>query len=238
VVDFFAQDIVEAFREPGCPLCRSLAERERHDMAVFVREGYAVPEATTRLVESGGFCRRHAWLFHHLAVEAGTPWVVAKVYGRVVEHDLARARSQRRGGVETLRRSRRCSACDEAEKGAGRKAAFLVDALAADEVRIAYAVSDGLCRDHLAAAIDAAGGVQSRIGRVLLDDWRARLTRLDRDLAEYDRKRDHRFAHEPKGGEQDSPSRAVRRYAGEANGAVSPPAGQGRAGDRAPTADP
>ena len=74
-------------------------------MAVFVREGYAVPEATIRLVESGGFCRRHAWMFHRLAVEAATPWVVAKVYGQVVGHDLARARSQRRGGVETLRRS-------------------------------------------------------------------------------------------------------------------------------------
>lgn len=215
VADFFAQDILEAFRQPGCSLCRCLAERERHDMAAFVREGYAVPEATMRLVERGGFCRRHAWMFHLAAAEAGTPWVVAKVYRHMIADDIARADARRRGGADTLRHTR-CPACDEAEAGTARKAAFLVDALADHDVRLSYSVSDGLCREHLAAAVKAAGGVRSRVGRILLDDWRARLIRLDGDLAEYDRKRDHRFAHEPKGAEQESPAGAVRRYAGEA----------------------
>ena len=51
--------------------------------------------------------------------------------------------------------------------------------------------------------------------RFLLSDRRRRLERLALGLAEYDRKRDHRYAREPKGDEQRSITDVVRLYAGE-----------------------
>ncbi len=214
MVDFFALDIVEAFRATGCPLCRSLAEVERHDMAAFVREGRAVPEARRRLVESGGFCRRHARLFEDVCLGADARWVVADVYRQIVGHDLERLRATRRVRGPALERRRRCPACDEADAAAVRKAGFLVDALRSPDVRSTYALCDGVCAAHLDVVVAVAVEDEPRVARFLVDDWRSRLARLADELDGYDRTRDHRFTHERTAAEERSCAEVLRRYAG------------------------
>jgi hypothetical protein len=216
MVDFFAYDTVEAFRAPGCPLCRTLAETERHDMAVFVREGRSVPEARLRLVASGGFCRRHARLFEEICNDAGAEWVVASVYRQIVGHDIGRLRSIRRLRRGALKRARRCPACEGAEDAAVRRAGFLVDALRSLSVRSDYALSDGLCADHLEVAVAVAADGEPRVARFLVDDWRGRLSRLAEHLDRYDRTRDHRFAHERTAAQVRACADVLRRYVGDA----------------------
>jgi hypothetical protein len=214
MADFFSYDLVEALRMPGCPICRSVVEREDHDMTVFVREGRRVPEARIRLVESGGFCRRHALLFHDVCLRTGAEYVIVDVYRQVVENDI-NLLARRQPTQHALVRRRRCPACDVAAENLGRKAAFFVDALRDYDVRAAYAYSDGLCAAHLDAVLEVAFDEEPPIARFLADDWRTRLRLLARDLEEVDRKRDYRYADEPKGPEQRSPLEVLRRYAGD-----------------------
>jgi hypothetical protein len=223
MVDVFAYDIVEAFRQRGCPLCRALSEFEAIAMETFLREGHRPNEVRVRFVAGGGFCRQHAWLLHRLAVEHETPVPIAHVYTRLVNHDLdfmgrleaeiAQTRKRRLSG--RLRREASCLACQWAEESLRRKAAFLVDALDSGTLRAQYAESDGLCHAHLVAAVEEALEERPDVALFLLGDWRLRLERLAHDLAEYDRKRDVRYAQEPKGAEQESWTEVIRRYVGE-----------------------
>jgi hypothetical protein len=216
MVDFFAYDIVEAFRAPGCPLCRTLTENERHDMAVFVREGHAVPEARRRLVESGGFCGRHAHLFVAACAAADARWVAASLYRQIVGHDIGRLHSVRRLRRGTLERARTCPACEGARDAAVRRAGFLVEALRSPDVRSNYALSDGLCARHLEVAVAAAED-EPRTARFLIDDWRSRLGRLAEELDGYDRTRDHRFADERTAAQVRACTEVVDRYVGTAD---------------------
>jgi hypothetical protein len=215
VIDFFAFDIVEALAQPGCALCRVLAEFEEREMATFAREGRRVPEARSRFHRSGGFCRHHAWLLHRIAVASGKGMPIADIYGQLVEQDLERLRHVRKAGPEALARTGACPACAAADAALDRKADFFVDALKDAGVRSSYAESDGLCGAHLSAVLAAAHEADPGVGGFLLADRRSRLERLAHDLSEYDRKRDHRYAHEPKGAEQRSITDVVRLYAGE-----------------------
>jgi hypothetical protein len=214
VIDFFAFDIVEALAQPGCALCRVLADFEEREMATFAREGRRVPEARARFHESGGFCRHHAWLFHRVVAGSRSEMPIADIYGQLVDHDLERLRQARHAGPEALARSGACAACTAADAALDRKADFIVSALRDGGVRASYTESDGFCAAHLAAALTAAEESDPGTGRFLLSDRRRRLERLAHDLAEYDRKRDHRYAHEPKGEEQRSITDVVRLYAG------------------------
>lgn len=215
MIDFFAFDIVEALAQPGCALCRVLAEFEEREMATFAREGRRVPEARTRFHASGGFCRQHAWLFHRVVMASRSGMPIADIYGQLVENDVELLRHARTAGPGVLARPGACPACTAAEAALERKAGFFVDALSDGGVRSSYTDSDGFCAAHLAAALAASGDAVPGAARFLLSDRRRRLERLALGLAEYDRKRDHRYAREPKGDEQRSITDVVRLYAGE-----------------------
>jgi hypothetical protein len=197
-----------------------LAEFEEREMATFAREGRRVPEARARFGRSGGFCRHHAWLLHGIAAASGNGMPVVDVYGELVARDLARLRDTGQAVADPLERDGLCPACEAAAAALARKADFFVGALAEGGVRAAYADSDGLCGDHLRDVVLAAGADEPGIARFLLSDRRMRLERLADGLAEYDRKRDHRHRHEPKGEEQRSFTEVVRLYAGEAGRAA------------------
>ena len=222
MIDFFAFDIVEALAEPGCALCRVLADFEEREMATFAREGRRVPEARSRFHASGGFCPHHAWLLHSIVARTGKGMPIADIYGQLVEQDLERLRHARTAGPEALARTGACPACTAADAALDRKADFFVDALKDAGVRSSYADSDGFCGAHLAAAVAAARDAEPGVGGFLLADRRRRLEQLAHDLAEYDRKRDHRYAHEPKGAEQRAITDVVRLYAGETRGGSTP----------------
>jgi hypothetical protein len=224
MVDFFASDIVDAFARDGCPLCRSLEQAEVTLMESFVREGRKAREARSSFFDAGGFCRRHAWLFHRLAESKGSGVPIADVYSRLLQHDLelireleadisTGARGRRRRA--RLRRHASCPACEWRKASIDRKVAFMVDALRSRDARARYRASEGPCYPHLVAAVEQALETDQEVAQFLLSDFRTRLERLAHQLAEFDRKRDHRYANEPRGAEQDSWTEVVRRYVGE-----------------------
>jgi hypothetical protein len=220
--DIFSYDIVEALSASGCALCRVDAIDEMRWVDSFWREGKQDPGTRRRFFAAGGFCRRHAWLLHRLVAAEGAGAAIAEVYGSLAERDVGWLDEVRRSLDRGRRRRRRpldrgkpCPACVAFEAGGTRKVEFFVELLAEAAVRPRYESSDGLCFPHLAAAVDHACDANEDTARFLLEEWRKRLARIRGDLAEFDRKRDHRYADEPKGREQRSWTEVIRLYVGD-----------------------
>jgi len=222
--DIFSYDLIEALGQPGCPLCRALSLDDRRWVDSFWREGKQDPGARTRFFEAGGFCRHHAWLLHHLVAAEGSGAAIADVYGWLATYDLRwldRIKTslegrQRRRRSAVLKRRRPCPACFARDEAVKRKVHFFVDYLREPPVQEVYTNSQGLCFIHLAAVVEHALAADApELALFLLDDWRRRLVEVRLELAEFDRKRDYRYASEPKGAEQRSWTEAIRLYVGE-----------------------
>jgi Family of unknown function (DUF6062) len=219
LLDVFNYDIVAAFARPGCPLCRVVAAADVAWVDAFWREGKSSPAARRAFYGAGGFCRRHAWLLHRLVAEAESGAAIADLYGALAEHDLERLRRV----AEQIRRGRRrprlerehvCPACIADAESAARKADFLVQALRQAPIRGMYLRSDGLCLCHLRLAVEAAQTHDREIALLLVEDHARRLGEVRAQLADFDRKRDFRYAAEPKGSEQRSWTDVIELYVG------------------------
>jgi hypothetical protein len=222
MVNLFADEIVEALDQQGCALCRVLDRAEQWEMTCFLREGFRAPDARLRFIAGDGFCRRHGWLFHRLSEDRQTGFPIADLYRLLLDRDLellgkfeAKVARKRRRGLRAGFRAAACPACEWADAHLHRKAAFFLEALASPAVRSRYSTSDGLCSPHFHAVLKKTPDANSKLAQFLVRDWRQRLERLARSLDEFDRKRDHRFAKEPRGSEQAAWIDAIRRYAGE-----------------------
>ncbi len=222
--DLAGAEALDAMVQPGCPLCSVMAAHERRYIEAFWPAARTDPHLRERFWAAGGFCGRHAWLFqHHLAAWEGGP-AAADLYGRLAERDLSAIEERLSRLHRPRRRARtlpwparqdRCLACSDGDRALVRKAAFLVLALDTEEARRRYTISDGPCLPHLGALVEQAVAEDADTARFLLEDWRRRLHRLSHGLSEYRRKRDVRYADEPRGAEQRSWTEAIRRFAGE-----------------------
>ena len=222
--DLASAEALDALALPGCPLCSVIAAHERGYVEAFWPAARSDPHLRKRFWAAGGFCPRHAWIFHrHLAARRGGP-AAADLYGRLVERDLSEIdellgsleRPRRRGGTRRWpARPGRCLACDDRDRALVRKAASLVIVLEGDEARRRYVASDGPCLPHVAILVDQALAEDGDTTRFLVEDWRRRLEHLRHGLSEYRRKLDARYAHEPRGTEQCSWTEAILRYAGD-----------------------
>jgi hypothetical protein len=222
-LDIFAYETVEAMSEPGCPMCRVMQLEDIRDMASFVREGWQDSRTARRFLLGGGFCGHHAWLFHALSAEARSGVAIAHLYGIILDQDLeageqaaAWASGGRRSGVVAkLRRRSGCLACERAKQAVSGHALFLVDALDSPKVRSRYTSSDGPCYTHFTYLLEEALTRKTDVALFILDDWRRRLRDLSHNLANYNLKRDYRYAAQRTAAEQESWTEVIRRYAGE-----------------------
>ena len=220
-MDLFTYDIQAALSTAECALCSADRVDELRWMETFIREGHRDPGALRRFVSGGGFCFQHGELFADLAEKRDALPVVARVYKSLVDDDITRLRAEqdaahRRRDSRIWAGWRRsgCTACSSRKSGAARKLYFFCEALTDDAFRHAYSRSRGLCAPHLLAAVAQAGAQRSTEREFLLADWMRRTAQLQRSLAEYDRSRDYRQAHEPRGTEQGAPLQALRHYSG------------------------
>ena len=220
-MDIFTFELETALAAEGCPLCRVEALDEQRWMETFVREGHRDAGVRRRFVASRGFCPPHAGLFLEIARKCEALPVVSAAYVRLIDEDLARLQGitrRVRGSRWRMVRARRqpggCPACRARERSAERKRFFFCEALADVSFRSRYAASSGLCALHFSGAIKEASRHYPAVTELLLDDWLRRLTALRSGLSEFERKRDHRYRHEPRGREQQAPIEALRHYAG------------------------
>jgi hypothetical protein len=223
-----AYKLLEACREPGCPVCR-LEQRsvERYLDSQFY-ESVNNPAWRDRLRASLGFCHEHAWL----AVDQrlGDALGFAIIYRDVINgilttlEDGVPNRASRRS-LALLRRipeqvrnigermlsavtpQKRCPACQHRDEMTHATIVGLVNELEVPEMADALQASDGLCLPHLRLALEQVKSILAC--EKLLAIHREKLENLKDELAEFVRKNDYHFIEEGFGKEGDAWLRAV-----------------------------
>lgn len=85
--------LLDAFKEPGCPVCTRLEEGALRTLDGLMYEQVNDPGTRDRLVESHGFCNWHAWMLPSVHNSASG---VAIIYRHLLQETLELLRSARR----------------------------------------------------------------------------------------------------------------------------------------------
>lgn len=223
-------DLLEAFGQPGCPVCRLTHRAVKHAMESIDYEYVNDPGFRREVEGAWGFCPAHAnqWLAHTRVLST------ALVYDGVLKHIEATLKqlepSQRGGGVlgllerlnlttgvtsdrecDLLTPVGRCPFCRICDEMSATAITALLSGLTEPAFRTAYAQSATLCVPHLRQALCRAGPEEFAILREVA---LARLRELRLQLHEIIRKHDYRYRHELAGAERGAAQRAVHQVAG------------------------
>jgi hypothetical protein len=219
-------ELLEAFDQPGCPLCRLTRASTRQ---YFEALGYEqVNDIDLRAeLRTNGLCQPHAWAFLE---ESGNRLGVAIVYRDLLQQALRGLQGTLSGRLglgrrlaslltagrtreaERSRVSQSCLACRAESEAEARYRSTLLEHLGEPDVRARLAASAGLCLPHLGRSLGSDGSAEDLDW--LRQDTIDRLNGLVNELDEYIRKHDYRFRAEPWGEERDAPRRAVERAVG------------------------
>jgi len=232
MLSFTAYDLLEACREPGCPVCRLEQRYVERYLGNQFYENVNNPDLRDILRLSMGFCREHAWLATNRGL--GDALGFAIIYQDVIGATLERLDkgvpppTRRWAGllkripeqvsalvykaVFALTPQKRCPACQKRDEMLSIIVSSLVEILGQQEMVDALQASDGLCLPHLRLSLKAVRDVPSC--EKLIAVHREKLEALHADLAKLIRKNDYRFMKEGLGKEGDSWLRAVAMMVG------------------------
>jgi hypothetical protein len=224
------QAVLEALDDDHCGACQYALDHVERYFRAFFYEQVNDPWAREALVGARGWCPTHAWrkpglhdtagiaiVYEHLLREfltafSGAAAQVGGVAGRAswawssssgeLARDLARWQEPRRA----------CPACALQWQAEDHFALTCVEALAFGEFRARYAESFGLCVPHLIRTLRQLGPSQTLDWLVACE--RGKMEHLAWELSELTRKRDYRYADEPRGRETGSWSRVIEKLTG------------------------
>lgn len=241
-ISFSHFDLLQACKEPGCPLCRLSSKAVDDFLSSIIHESVNDPEVRAGLRQSLGFCRAHAWRLQHTG--AGALLSIAIIYQDLANHTrrtLEKARYEEtrglplprlaaaanrnapnaatRAAVQSLQASHGCLACALEGEGDRIAAIALMDALAkADETEMRAALQGGdpLCLPHLRRALELARSPAAF--HAVIDITVQKLAAVSAEMGEFIRKHDYRFQDEPMGAEGTSWQRGLAAIIGEEAG--------------------
>lgn len=217
-----AWELKAALSKKGCPICRVVTENLERFYFWLLTQNYYEPGTIKELKSCYGLCNLHAWQL----ISSRQAFVIAVTYEYIVEDALGkinlaltRLADERWRSVPDKRKQReeekvkktlaptgRCPACENVGETTRNNLAWLAEGLKEPEVFELYRRSEGLCFRHFLKAVQVC---PREIFLKLADDQKARLEHLQTDLKEYIRKTNYLYAHEPKGKEQNSWTRAI-----------------------------
>lgn len=184
--------VLDIFDGPHCGLCRTADRAGRAYLQGIMNDGVNDPAQRTRWRNGGGLCPEHWRVWRSLDTSALPSAIVCR---DLLAHRLADGS----GNGQAV-----CPACEAAGR-AERTAQQALDRLRWPQVADALTGAPGfLCLGHLGRLRDQA----------MAGHFQTRLNTLLTELDAFIRVNDYRFAHEPKGGEQDSWLRAIRALGG------------------------
>ncbi len=185
-------EVLESFLKPYCPICRLSQESAKDYLAGVLGDGVNDPKLRSQWRRRGGLCGHHWHVLRGLSAAALPAAILAR---DLLSHYLSQGRPEKPN----------CPAC-EARRDA--EARYLKALLKVPEDRLLKALEDGrgfLCLEHL-----------DNLPRgKLREAFTGKLKHLLEELAEFERKHDYRFSHEPYGSERDSWLRALRALGGD-----------------------
>ena len=230
-----AYKLLEACREPGCPVCRVEQDSVERYLDSQFYENVNSPKWRDQLRASLGFCHEHAWLAVDKRLGDALGFTI--IYHDIVNNILkqlsdgsnpARSTSSRKSFLgqmpeqarnilkETLHAltpRKRCPVCEHRDEAIRTILTAFLDELTKPELTEALHASDGLCLPHLRLALEHVKDVS--VLEKLLTIQRAKLESLRDELAEFIRKSDYQLIDKGFGTEGDAWLRAVSMIAGK-----------------------
>jgi hypothetical protein len=217
-------DLIEAFGQPGCPVCRLATEAVDAYLTSVCYEQVNDLDLREQLRTAGGFCRAHAERF--IKQRLGQ-LAAAIVYRDVLNTARKRIAGGGGGAGPGLGRSKLaalfggmarrdsraippCPGCEAEHEAEGRYLGVLRKRLTDPAVRAKYLAGDGLCLPHIDQALQA----DDEGARALAEAAVEMLGTIVGELDEYIRKHDYRFTTPVWDGGEDTPERAVERAVG------------------------
>ena len=208
---FMFNDLLNACRQPGCPVCGLTAQAVKHYLEALFYEFVNDPGSRDVLLNNYGFCAEHAGLLlrTRIADALGASIVYRNIIKRILEDFLRpsgastaytipiRPREHLRfigkliGAPNT---ARRCPACGQRDAASERALAGLSKSLSNKELQLAYQGSDGLCFPHLNRLLELTPSPDDI--KFLLDLTRSKLEGLQSEMTELIRKNDYHYQSE------------------------------------------
>lgn len=199
--------LLEACREPGCPVCRCVVHDSRSRLRALLYEQVTDPETRRRVRASWGFCNWHTWMLLDVEDALFGASIIYEDLMRSARRRVERLGMRRPAGrlgawlaalgrrrlpalVKLYRGRPVCPACVGAREAERRYLETLLAFTGDGDLQAAYVHSDGLCVPHAICAVDAAPGdatLRALLGRTL-EKW----SRIESDVAAFVRKHDHR----------------------------------------------
>lgn len=215
-------DLLEAFPEPGCAVCRLLHRDVDRYLDTLLYEHTVDPITQNRFRASRGLCNEHSWQLtrynNALAVAILYDAVldeIMQISGQTPERPsgLARLRGTGTPLTELLAPQERCPACgvrDDAEK---RYFRIISDHVTEERFGDALRQSSGFCLPHFRGAIRYTR--EPEAARQLIVAQSAHWSALKAELKSFMHKLDAHYQHEQIGTEATSWLRALAQIAGE-----------------------
>ena len=215
-------DLKNAFRQPGCPICRVCRERETRYLRNLLWENVNDVGTRLRISESMGFCYRHAWQLLHMEIKErivplGSSIIYEDLVGQMA-HKIQNVLSCMTGsGRESrwqkvidrlrswLKRSeprkdvgltpqKQCLICESSQESALYAGRALVRMLSFAELQGMYNLSDGVCFSHLRDIVSENHDEPDIM--LLLTNTFERLKVLEADVSEFKRKQNWQYRDE------------------------------------------
>jgi hypothetical protein len=214
-------DLIEAFGQPGCPVCRLATEAVDAYLTSVCYEQVNDLDLREQLRTAGGFCRAHAERFIRQRLGQLAAAIVYRDVLNTARKRIAagggglgpRSRlASLFGGGKTKRDAPPCPGCEAETEAEGRYLTALRNRMVDPAVRAKYQAGDGLCLPHIDQALQADdAGARALAGAAV-----EMLGSIVADLDEYIKKHDYRFQTPVWDGGEDTPERAVERAVGHA----------------------
>jgi len=169
-MDLLIVSLKVAFRQPGCPICRLRRESERRYLFGFLWENVNDAGVRVKLVNSLGFCRRHAWQLQAMEERVwGDGLGTAIVYEDLVRraHAALQNSTNHNRVPSGLRPRAQCRVCEIGENTEQSYVTWLLRGCKDAEFRKWYRSSDGVCLPHL-RHVFAVDGEQTRAAKSFL----------------------------------------------------------------------
>lgn len=221
-------DLLEAFPERGCALCRLLARDKQQYLDLLIFEYTMDIEINANFRAARGLCSAHAAEFMAIQMSATS---IAKLYGGVIEEALAlldgliesegqrlggrwrRDRSAGKAAAEALEPNAPCPCCHSLNVREADYTQIAAESLAEQSFRDAFAASEGFCLPHLERILRSADAASARF---LMTTQRRMWAQMRADLNMFVAKQDPRFGTPPTNEEARSWRRALEAISGMA----------------------
>ena len=217
-------NLVDAFKEEGCPVCHLIKKSIHQSMDSFLYESVNDPGTRKGIRSTLGYCNKHAWQLRQF----GDGFGLSIIYQDLIEILLEKLTAidgnaateksiKKMLNTSDMRLFKKinenCGFCKKTREVEERNIAEFLEDFREPELHIAFTGGFGLCLPHMLIAIDRSKDVQ--VSRDILKTESEKLKKLSAELKEFDRKHDYRFSGEGFGKEGNSWIRAIEKMIGK-----------------------